>query len=209
MKSHSLFILAILLAMPVYALGQGNFIYDQQSSTNPASAAGGPIIQQIVSPYGQSFTPILSSIGFIQLGFFDANQGDGLGATVIVNLRSNAINGPIFASTTPVFMPDGFGIGSGSASITNFFFTAGVVLAPGVTYYFQPVVQSGDSWGVSIAEYNYSGGSVFVNGAPVFASDYWFREGIVPEPSSSLLFLFGGGVLLYVRQAKNKKRFPS
>jgi hypothetical protein len=204
MKSHSLFILEILLAMPVYALGQGNFIYDQQSSTNPASAAGGAIIQQIVSPYGQSFTPTLSSIGFIQLGFFDANQGNGQGATVIVNLRSNAINGPIFASTTPVFMPDGFGIGSGSAGITNFFVTAGVVLVPGVTYYFQPVVQSGDSWGVSIAEYTYSGGSVFVNGALVFASDYWFREGIVPEPSSALLLLLGGGVVAWRQRKKHR-----
>jgi hypothetical protein len=120
MKSHSPFILAILLAIPVYAPGQGGSLYDQQSSTNPASAAGGPIIQQIASPYGQSFSPTLSSVGFIQLGFFDANQGNGLGATVIVNLRSNAINGPVFASTTPVFMPDGFGVGSGSAGITIF-----------------------------------------------------------------------------------------
>ena len=179
--------------MRVNALGQGGFVYDQQSSTNPAAAAGGPIIQQIVSPYGQSFVPTLSSIGFLQLGFFDANQGNGQGATVIVNLRSNAINGPVFTSSAPVFMPDGFGIGSVSASTTNFLFPSGIVLLPGVTYYFQPVVLSGDSWGVSIAEYRYPGGSVFFSGSPVIATDYWFREGIyvVPEPAGLALVACG------------------
>ena len=71
---------------------------------------------------------------------------------------------------------------------------------PGATYYFQPVDQSGDSWGVSIAEYNYSGGSVFVSGAPVFASDYWFREGIVPEPSLMALIILGVGSSLCFRR---------
>jgi len=187
---------------------QGSFVYDQQSSTNPASAGGGPIIQQIAPPYGQSFTPTLSSVAFLQLGLFDSNPGNGFGATVHVNLRTGSIGGPTLASTDPVFMPDGFG--DVAPGVTNFFFSGNVTLTPGTTYYFQPVVESGDLWGISAGPYNYPGGSVFVGGQPASASDYWFREGIfVPEPPSALLFLAGAGVLVYVRHRYIKWPSPA
>jgi hypothetical protein len=75
-----------------------------------------------------------------------------------------------------------------------------------VTYFFQPVVQSGDSWSVvAYNSYNYQGGNAFEQGLSLPSIDLWFREGIVvPEPSS-LSLLIGSGVLFYVRRAKNRK----
>jgi hypothetical protein len=75
----------------------------------------------------------------------DAVSGNGSGARVYVNLRSDSITGTILATTASVFMPDGFGTGA-NRGYTNFFFSTSVSLTPGTTYYFQPVVQSGDVW---------------------------------------------------------------
>jgi hypothetical protein len=195
---------ALVLGLPAFfCCSQGAFVYDQQSSSNPGSAGGGPVIQGIPAPYGQSFTPAFSSIGFIQLGLFDKQPGNGLGATLLVNLMS-AINGPVLASTTPVSLPDGFGLVG--TPVVDLFFIAEVPLVSGTTYYFQPVVQSGDLWGVSAGEFNYSGGSVFLDGLPA-SGDYWFREGIIPEPSSAALILFGIGIF-WRRRSRKKQQNP-
>ena len=68
----------------------------------------------------------------------------------------------------------------------------------GTVYYFQSVVDSGDFWAITAGEYNYRGGSVFVNGTPASGSDYWFREGIIiPEPAGISLILFGVGIFAW------------
>ncbi len=145
-------------------------------------------------PLGQSFTPSLSSVGFIRLFLIDGVRNNGLGATVYVNLREDAITGPVLGLSGPVFMPDNFGIGSGG--YTNFFFSSPVPVTPGATYYLQPVVQSGDTWEVVEYNYSYPGGTLFLNGAAVPFDDLWFREGVfVPEPSWALLILVGGGIV--------------
>ncbi len=130
-------------------------------------------------PLGQSFTPSLSSVGFIRLFLIDGVRNNGLGATVYVNLREDCITGPVLGLSGPVFMPDNFGIGSGG--YTNFFFSSPVPVTPGATYYLQP------------------------NGAAVPFDDLWFREGVfVPEPSWALLILVGGGVFVYARRRRIK-----
>jgi hypothetical protein len=96
-----------LLFAALSACGQGTFIYDQQSATNRSGNYGTGI--QELQPMGQSFTPALSSAGFVQLQFVDYLPQDGIGATVYVNLWSDAIGtGTLLGSTTPVYMPDGF-----------------------------------------------------------------------------------------------------
>ena len=103
------------------AFGQGTFIYDQQSADETTGGGVGGLIQSFVS-IGQSFTPTLSSVGFIRLRMFDSISGNGIGATVHLNLRSGSISGSILSSTDPVFMPDGFGVGNGNRDYPNFFF---------------------------------------------------------------------------------------
>jgi hypothetical protein len=192
----------LCLAVCSFALsvvGQGIFIYDQQSAIEGAPQDAGGSLQS--QPFGQSFTPTLSAIGFVRFWLNVSIPGNGVGATVVVNLRSNSITGPILSSATPIILPDGFG--SGSNGYVNFFFSAPAAVNPGTTYYLQPLVQSGgDSWGAFAALYSYPGGAMYNNGSAV-SFDLWFREGIVvPEPTT-LSLLIGGGVLFYVKRRKN------
>src|SRR6266545_7548571 len=89
MKSHILSMLAVFHWLATFtAHSQGTIIYDQQSSTNSLSFGAGVSIQQN-GPLGQSLTPNLSSVGFVQLILNDGNINDGLGATLLVNLRAD------------------------------------------------------------------------------------------------------------------------
>jgi hypothetical protein len=200
------FSIVILLSLAITVVqGQGTFIYDQQSAMSQAGGAGFPI--QEGQPLGQSFTPSLSSVGFVQLEFSDESRGNSLGATVYVNLLADSITGPVIDSTAPVTMPDG-----AFELIETFLFSTAATVTPGTTYYFQPeVVQPGsdDPWDVVGAEiFNYSGGSFYAQGTADLSSDLWFREGIVvPEPAPSWLILLGGGILFYARLIFHRK-FP-
>src|SRR5689334_20779505 len=157
------------------ALAQGTFQYDQRSWPVPIAAN----VLQYLQPnqlVGQSFTPSLSSVGFVQLELFDGHPNNGLGATLYVNLRSNSITGPILSSSDPVFLPD-TPTGGG---LTNFLFPGGASVIPGTTYFFEILVQSGDLWLVnSLGANDYSAGTAFLQGAAQPLEDFWFREGII------------------------------
>jgi len=186
------------------AHGQGTFVYDQQSAMAPAGPLGYPI--QIEQPLGQSFAPSLASIGFVQMEFFDVHPGNGTGATVYVNIRGGSITGPILNSTAPVFMPDGFP----SDGVTNFFFSSAVPVAPGTTYYLQPVAVSGsdDGWEAMAGLFSYPGGTLYWSGSPdPNGFDMWFREGIVtPEPSAVVLAVLAAGIFSWCRLTRSKNR---
>ena len=186
------------------AYAQGDYQYDQQSA-NESIFTGSWLNIQTNQPIGQSFTPSLSSVGFIRLNFTDFSPGNSLGATVYVNLRSDSITGSVLGSTDPVFIPNGIGVGA--PGYITFFFPIPVSVTPGTLYYFQPVLLSGEgALAVGAYHFNYAGGTAFVQGAPHSNSlyDLWFREGtVVPEPSSSSLTALGGGlVLLFCRKKK-------
>ena len=100
-----------LAATTLAALGQGTFFYDQQSATSQAISGGAPF--GVEQPFGQAFTPALSSVGFVQFEFIDSLPGDGIGATVYVNLWADSLaSGTLLGSTAPVFMPDRFSYGT-------------------------------------------------------------------------------------------------
>ena len=183
---------AAAFLLPVRAKAQGTFIYDQQSSTDEgAPPYGGDPMQQIATPWGQSFTPGLSGIDFIRLELADSDPFDGSGATMYLNLHSDSITGAIIGTTEPVTMPNAF------AGHPNFFFSTRVRLTPGVQYYFEAIVDpSSGPFRITAASYNYPGGSVYAGGRPVPQSDFWFREGIVPEPSSLSMVIIGGAILV-------------
>jgi hypothetical protein len=185
---------ALALAVTTLAaLGQGTFIYDQQSATNLLAASGGAAFG-VEQPFGQAFTPALSSVGFVQFEFIDPAPGDGTGARVYLNLWADSLaTGTLLGSTTPVSMPDRFFLG-----ITNFLFATPVPVTPAKTYYLEPVVQSGDNnWAIVVGNFNYANGTWIAYGQPVLdGSVLWFREGtIVPEPSSALLFALAAATL--------------
>ena len=147
------FLLPLLLAGACLTRGQSTFIYDQQSATN-RDILGYGITVQPSQPIGQSFTPTLSSIGFVQLEFVDSARSNGIGATVSVDLWAGSIGGTLLGQTDPVFMPDNFSFG-----ITNFFFSTPVALTPGTTYFLQPITEPGSdsNWTIINNVYNYPG----------------------------------------------------
>ena len=169
----------------VSSFAQGVFVYDQQAADENTIGGFAAAIQPN-QPVGQSFTPTITSVGFIRLKLSDSAI-NGLGATVYLNLRSDSISGPILATSDSVVMPDGF------AGYPNFYFVTPVPVTPGTTY-FLDVIASGDLWAITgYNTYNYAGGTAFGNGIANPASDLWFREGIVvPEPSLEALFLVCG-----------------
>jgi hypothetical protein len=147
---------------------------------------------------GQSFTPSLSSVGFVQLDISDGHPNNGLGATLYVNLRSSSITGAVLSSSAPVFMPET----PSGGGVTNFFFSAPAAVVPGTTYFFEVVVQSGDLCRLNTVADLYSGGTLLYQGAAQPLQDSWFREGtIVPEPSTAALLL-AAGALFCVRRKK-------
>lgn len=197
----------LLSGVPILALasigsyGQGNFNYDQQSSTYEAPLAygSGPTIQSALPSTGQSFTPALPAIDFIRLKFQDGDPADGLGATIYLNLRSTSITGPILATTDSVSMANGF------SGVANFFFPNTIPLSAGTAYYFDLGLQSGGTWNADVEGFSYAGGEAYSKGLPSPGSDYWFREGvIVPEPTSTALLLMGTAIFLYRRRAQRR-----
>src|SRR5258708_870764 len=125
--------LASLMSATCTSRSQGTFVYDQQSFDHAIP----PNLTYSIQPYqpmGQSFVPALSSIAFVQLDLFDGLPGNGMGATIYVDLLQDSITGTVLSSTAGVSMPDNFG------GVANFFFPSSVALTSGTTYYLQPVV---------------------------------------------------------------------
>jgi len=186
------FIIFAFLLLGCFARGQG-FLYDQQSINDGEGAVG---LMQANQPLGQSFTPTLTSIGFVAL-FIDGGSSE---ATIYVDLRSTSITGPILGSTTPAFFPNFYY----ANAHPTFYFPTAISVTPGVQYFFQPILQSGDTVSAFFSEGNYVGGSLIGDEGVIPNHDLWFQEGIVaaPEPSSSLLLLVGSGILFYARRRK-------
>jgi hypothetical protein len=166
-------------------------VVDQQSTNLVEGAA----FLQSGQPMGQSFTPSLSWVDSIVLNLYDSDALHNSGATVYVNLRTNSITGTILGSTSPIFLPDGF------SGTTNFIFSTSIFLVSGVTYYFQPVILSGNTIGSYVTDNSYTGGSAIYLGNPV-SGNLWFQEGVlaVPEPSIAALLLVGSGTWFWSRR---------
>ena len=187
---------AMVIAASTQTHAQG-LVYDQQSATSPVAVVGngnadGLDIQED-QPLVQSFIPTLSAIGFVQFELADIPGNGNNGATVYVKLWAGSPNvdfnsATLLGSTTTVYMPNGFMNSQlGVAGVTNFYFSTPIALAAGQTYYFQPVVLSGDDpWDIITIGNTYPNGQVFEKGGG-FNTDFWFREGIVPEPSTLAL----------------------
>ena len=190
--AHFLFLLvALAIASTAFAQGTNIYIYDQQSADESNFGEAGANVQTN-QPIGQSFIPALESVGFIRLCPSD-DAFNGVGTTMAVNLRSDSITGPILGSTDPVSLPDRF------HGAVEFHFPTPVTVTPSVTYYFQPVIQAGESFSVSFAQFHYPNGALFGKGVASPFFDLWFREGIiVPEPSSAWLVLVGAGAVASV-----------
>jgi hypothetical protein len=176
------------------ALCQGTVVYDQQSYSGlPSNDQLAPITSG--QPMGQSFTPSLSAVGFINLALHGGI--DGKAGTVYIDILSGSITGPVLGTSEAVTVaPFAFGV-------VTFNFDNPVQLTPGITYYFQPVVESsgGNVTTPLISPSIYAGGTGFYNGTAVPNADLEFQEGVyVPEPSMWALLVLGACALWFVRR---------
>jgi hypothetical protein len=101
----------------------------------------------------------LGAIGFVQICIGDRAPNNGLGATLFLNLRQATFNGPIIGRSTRVSFPDNF---KGNAT---FLFTNNPPVTPGQLYFFEPVVESGDVWGIYGEEVGYTNGFPVIKGS--------------------------------------------
>ncbi|TSA41348.1 MAG: PEP-CTERM sorting domain-containing protein [Verrucomicrobiales bacterium] len=195
MKQKSFIVQLVCLAFSLHTHAQGTFVYDQQSINVVEGIAH---INNANQPMGQSFTPSLSTVAFVDLYLYDADALHFAGATVTVNLRAGSVTGTLLGTSSSVTMPDQF------FGIVNFVFSTPVSVVPESLYYFQPVVLAGDSWSDYVTDGSYTRGAQISSGLPVASRNLWFREGIiVPEPTSaSLLFLGGGLAAWFVRRKR-------
>jgi hypothetical protein len=178
-------------------------VYDQVGTptgdATPVSTSYFPVRTKM--PLGQSFTPALSEIGFVELYLRESpgmgNPGES--ETLVLTLREGDITDPVVSSTQPMFLLGG---AFGPPFIQEFRSPATGAVTPGSKYTFELVhLAGGDLFGpaaYSANLYDYPGGERVRQGVPRVGSDLWFREGLfIPEPSVVWLLLtglgFGGG----------------
>ncbi len=180
----------IFLSGVLFVRGQGTFAVDQQS-TNAIDA--GAFLSQ--TPMGQSFTPGLDSIGFVQFFLADGTTA----STVAVNIRSGSITGSLLGTTTPTTLTPS------TNAYFDFLFSSPISLTPGTKYYLEPVVVGGGNAEAFGTFVQYTGGDAIISGTTFTDRDFLFREGIiVPEPASVSLLLGGGGLLCWHLRRRRK-----
>jgi hypothetical protein len=154
-------------------------IFDQTDTALPL----GTLFQNlsVFSPLGQSFTPSLTSLNFVNLLTIDG------GATVEVNIRLGSISGTILDTSQPTVIP--FSL---AASVSSFSFSTTVALIAGDLYVLEPFVVSGDTLVGSTNANTYASGTQILGGIAQPNNDLWFQEGIsTPEPGALLLLEIG------------------
>src|SRR5689334_4510580 len=123
----------MILVASLTSRGQGTINQVDQLSTNIIEGTADWSAQ----PMGQSFTPSLSAVSFVDLRFFYSDGLNHSGSFLSVNLRSGSITGPILGSSGTVFVPSTF------FGVTNFLFASPLAVTPGLTYFLQCQIQSG------------------------------------------------------------------
>ena len=168
------------------------------------------IAPNVITPLGQEFRPTLASLDFVDLWIGDGATDIGSGASVMVSVHTGAINGPTVGTSTATFVPDGTNLGGGS-TLSRFKFTSPLLLVPGSTYVLD-VFQTGSivpgnqnfGWGGSYAGAGtYPDGRMIVQGNPREGSDFWFREGVLPEPGP--VSLLGAATMMGIARRRRRQ----
>ena len=127
------------------------------------------------APVGQSFTPTVDEISFIDIHMVDLS-GASNGSQVFLQLREGDMNGPLVAATNTESLSDcfnfsageGCGLAGGHSVPVRFGFQDPVQLTPGSLYTFE-ISNNGDAVGVSASNADeYTGGQAFQNGEATY-----------------------------------------
>jgi hypothetical protein len=174
----------IVLAVSI-SPAKADTIFDQTNTGLPDGTLSQNIL--VFSPIGQSFTPTLTSLNFVNL--LTDIQGSTAPFTLEVNIRSGSISGTILGMSQPTIVnpPSLF-----TLIVTPFTFSTPVTLVPGDFYVMEVVAVSGDTLLTSTDTNNYANGTQILGGLAQPNNDLWFQEGIsTPEPGTLLLLATG------------------
>jgi hypothetical protein len=178
--TYSLGLLLLVISVGI-SPAQADTIFDQSNTGLP----DGTLSQNLLnySPLGQSFTPTLTSLNFVNLLTL------GGSATLEMDIRSGSISGTILGTSELTVIPF-----SDTLSEVSFSFSTPVALIPGDLYVLEPFLVSGDALIASTNSNNYPGGNQILAGADQPDNDLWFQEGIsTREPGT--FFLLGTGLI--------------
>jgi len=166
---------------------------DQTNTVRPLGMVSHNLLY--FSPLGQSFTPTLTSLNFVNL------LTENGSATVKVNIHLGSMSGPVLGTSQPTVIP--FSISPG---VSSFRFSTSVTLIPGDVYVIEPFVVCGNTLIGSTGINDYVGGDQILGGATQANNDLWFQEGIsVPERGRWLLLGTGLLGLLAIVFLKNPR----
>jgi hypothetical protein len=138
------------------------------------------------SPIGETFTPMLHGINFAAFGFANiASQPKG-GTYDIALYQGVGTGGTLLATTTPTFLPPGFGT-QPLGEVANFFFAQTISLTPGTPYSLMIQKISGDDFGIDASNTGQVGNAAILHGVAQTNFNLTFGEGLGPEPPSLVL----------------------
>jgi len=185
-------LVTVLLAASISS-ANADTIFDQTNTGTPETFSA----TLTFGPIGQSFTPTLTSLNFVNLMTAAAVlQGSALQPyTLEVDIHSQSIFGTILGTSEPITVQPVCCIGPKFAKpvLTPFQFSTPVALVPGDLYVIQVFAVSEDAL-VGSTGNTYAGGTMIANGSVQPESDLWFQEGIAtPEPDT--LLLLGTGLV--------------
>jgi hypothetical protein len=175
----------VILAVATSPAKADSITFDQTNTTLPL----GTLFQNILvfSPVGQSFTPTLTSVNFVNL--LTETGGSTTPFALELDIRSGSISGTILGVSQPTTI---IPLSPFDSIVTPFKFATPLTLVPGDLYVMQVVAVSGDAMVGSTNIDNYGGGTQILGGVAQPNNDLWFQEGIsVPEPGTLLLLCAG------------------
>ena len=191
-------LLVMILAVSISPAKADTITFDQTNTGLPEGSSFQNI--QVFSPIGQSFTPTLASLNFVDL--LTATTGSASPFTLEVEIRSGSISGTILGVSQPTMVTPP---SATSTIVTPFTFSMPVTLVPSDLYVIQVLAISGDALVGSSGINNYPGGTQILGGIAQPNNDLWFQEGIsVPEPGELLMLVTGLIGLLTFAFVKNR-----
>ena len=167
--------IALAVALALWASGASAYTVDQR---NDSAATGGYHSIPNYTPIGQEFRPDLDHVDVAEL-YVKAMGFVSDPTEFLVEVYALDASGELLSTSGVVPAAAGY-IGP-----LLFTFPESVPLVPGDLYVLVIRELNGVNWGVRATEDLYPSGQFIQSGVPIWHTDAWFREGVLPSAVSA------------------------